>query len=274
MPEISLWQQLVHDFMLTGRDVLPIAAALFLFHILVLRRPVAQPGRVLAGFAYVIAGLTLFITGLERSLFPLGRMMAEQLTAPDMVAGGGGVWSDYIWVYAFAACTSFATTIAEPALIAVAMRAERASGGAVGGLGLRLAVAVGAATGVTLGTVRIVTGTPLYLFLAGGYLLVIAMTLAAPRNIIPLAYDTGGVTTSTVTVPIVTALGLGLARNLSGRDPVTDGFGLIALAVLFPMLAVMAYARLTLSVQNLIERRRAKAETSDEVQTHHGHGRQ
>jgi len=154
-------------------------------------------------------------------------------------------WSDYFWVYVFAAAIGFATTVAEPALIAVALKANQVSGGTITVNGLRFAVAVGVAAGVALGTFRIVTGTPLHWYIISGYIIVIIQTTVAPRAIIPLAYDSGGVTTSTVTVPLVAALGLGLAETIPGRSPMIDGFGLIAFASLFPMITVMAYAQIS-----------------------------
>ena len=184
--------------------------------------------------------------GLEQALFPLGETMARQLTAPSFIHGGGPepaqpAWSDYLWVYVFAAAIGFATTVAEPSLIAVSIKARDISGGVVGAWGLRVAVAVGVAAGVSIGAFRIVTGTPLPYYIMAGYVVVILQTLKAPKMIIPLAYDTGGVTTSTVTVPVVTALGLGLAASVPGRSPLLDGFGLIAFASVFPIMTVLGY---------------------------------
>lgn len=233
------------------RDVLPIMAILFGFQFLLLRKPIRNPGRVFLGLLFVILGLTLFLEGLEMALFPLGRLMAEQLTAPEFIHGealatlGEVTWNDYGWVYVFAATIGFSTTIAEPALLAVAMKANQVSAGTITIRGLRVAVAIGAAIGVALGTFRIVTGTPLHWYIIAGYVVVIIQTAMAPRKIIPLAYDSGGVTTSTVTVPLVAALGLGLAETIPGRSPILDGFGLIAFTALFPIMAVMAYAQLS-----------------------------
>ncbi len=150
-----------------------------------------------------------------------------------------------MWVYIFAAAIGFATTVAEPALIAVSIKANQVSGGTITVTGLRFAVAIGVAIGVALGTFRIVTGTPLHWYIIAGYVVVIIQTMKAPRSIIPLAYDSGGVTTSTVTVPLVAALGLGLAETIPGRSALLDGFGLIAFASLFPMISVMAYAQIS-----------------------------
>ena len=232
------------------RDVLPIAAILFGFQALVLRRKIKDPARVAMGMVLVLLGLTLFLEGLEMALFPIGRLMAQQLTAPEFIYDSAGAatgsvhWLDFLWIYAFAAAIGFATTVAEPALMAVAIKANQVSGGTITVRGLRYAVALGVAVGVAVGAFRIVTGTPLHWFIISGYVVVIIQTIFAPRPIIPLAYDSGGVTTSTVTVPLVAALGLGLAETIPGRSPVLDGFGLIAFASLFPIIAVMAYAQL------------------------------
>jgi hypothetical protein len=233
------------------KDVLPIAGILLGFQILILKRPVRDPAQVFVGLVFVLFGLALFLEGLELALFPLGRLMAQQLTLPSFIFGEAGVplgafsWSDYMWVYIFAAAIGFATTIAEPALIAVAIKANHVSGGTVTVNGLRFAVAIGVAFGVALGTFRIVSGTPLHWYIITGYVVVIVQTAFAPRKIIPLAYDSGGVTTSTVTVPLVAALGLGLAETIPGRSVLLDGFGLIAFASLFPMITVMAYAQIS-----------------------------
>lgn len=234
----------------TLRDVLPIAAVLLGFQLLVLRQPVERAWRVLRGFLYVLVGLVLFLMGLQEAIFPLGETMARQLTDPVFLHGDGVAghaasvhWLDYIWVYVFAFAIGLATTLAEPALIAVGMKAERVSGGAVSAWGLRLAVSVGVAIGVAIGCFRIVTGTDLALYIITAYIVVIVQTIFAPRMIIPLAYDSGGVTTSTVTVPLLAALGLGLAATIPGRSPMIDGFGLIAFASVFPIISVMGYAQ-------------------------------
>lgn len=234
----------------TLRDVAPIAAVLVVFQLFVLRRRVPNLRRVLVGFGYVVVGLALFIIGLEDALFPLGRVMAEQLTDPEFIIGAEAVaageavhWWQYWWVYLFAAAIGFSTTIAEPSLIAVALKADEASGGTVKPWALRIAVAIGVGASIMVGALRIVTGAPLYLFIIAGYAVVIIQTAFAPRTIVPLAYDSGGVTTSTVTVPLVAALGLGLASAVPGRSELVDGFGLIALASLFPMITVMGYAQ-------------------------------
>ena len=246
-------EELLGTLLSTIRDVVPIALILFGFQLFVLRRQIPNIGRVLWGFLYVLVGLAFFLYGLEKALFPLGKLMAQQLTAPEfigLVEQTGDViqsvnWWQYKWVYIFAFAIGFATTIAEPSLLAVAIKANQVSGGSIGIWGLRISVALGVAIGIALGSYRIVTGTPLYWYIVAGYIAVIAQTLVAPKMIIALAYDSGGVTTSTVTVPIVAALGLGLASTVPGRNPVLDGFGLIAFASLFPIITVMAYAQIS-----------------------------
>ncbi|GAA4900909.1 DUF1538 domain-containing protein [Ferrimonas pelagia] len=224
-------------------DVVPIVAVLFGFQYWVLRQPLAQLKEKLFGLGCVILGLALFLVGLERSLFPLGEVMASQLTAPAFL-GQPEFWWQYYWVYLFAFAIGFATTVAEPSLIAVAMKAEEISGGSIKPWGLRFAVALGVASGISLGCYRIVVGDPIHWYILAGYLVVVIQTRFAPDTIIPLAYDSGGVTTSTVTVPLVAALGLGLATSIPGRSALIDGFGLIAFASLFPIMTVMGYAQL------------------------------
>ncbi|KAA5607223.1 DUF1538 domain-containing protein [Roseospira marina] len=248
----------------TVLDVAPILLVLVLFQVLVLRQRVPHLRRMVLGFVYVVLGLDLFLVGLEMALFPLGDIMARQLTDPAFLRPDGLAvlgWRDYLWVYAFAAAIGFSTTIAEPALIAVSLKVSEVSGGSVRSWGLRLAVAAGVAIGVSLGALRIVTGWSLPLLIVIGYVVVILQTVFAPRQIIPLAYDSGGVTTSTVTVPLVTALGLGLASSIPGRSPLIDGFGLIALASLFPMITVMGYAQVGDMVARRAARRKAREES-------------
>jgi Protein of unknown function (DUF1538) len=237
-------------FMSTLFDVLPIIAIIFGFQFLVIRKPVKNLKKVLFGLFYVVVGITLFLFGLEEALFPLGKLMAQQLTDPAFIgamthASGELDWSHYYWVYIFAFAIGLSTTIAEPALIAVAIKAKEVSGGAIGVWGLRIAVALGVAVGIALGTYRIVIGAPIHYFIIVGYIIVVIQTFFAPKLIVPLAYDSGGVTTSTVTVPLVAALGIGLAQTVPGRSALIDGFGLIAFASLFPMISVMAYAQIS-----------------------------
>jgi Protein of unknown function (DUF1538) len=232
----------------TCRDILPIAATIIGFQLFVIRRPLPHLKKTLVGFLYVLLGIVFFLEGLDMALFPLGSLMASQLTTPEFLGinplAQTVIWQTYIWVYVFAASIGFATALAEPALLAVALKAEEISGGAIRPWGLRIAVAIGVGFGLALGTFRIITGTGLYYFIVGGYVIVMIQTLFAPKMIIGLAYDSGGVTTSMVTVPLVTALGLGLAQAIPGRTPVLDGFGLIAFASLFPIIAVLGYAQI------------------------------
>ena len=233
----------------TCRDVLPIIILITFFQLFILRQPIPHLRRLIVGGVYVVIGLALFLAGLEKALFPLGKIMAAQLSDPVFIYGTQEAvaiadWKAYGWVYLFAAMIGFATTIAEPSLIAVAFKASEVSAGTIKQWGLRITVAVGVAFGISLGTFRIVTGTPLYIYIIAGYLIVIVQTMFAPKSIVALAYDSGGVTTSTVTVPLVAALGLGLAATVPGRNPALDGFGLIAFASLCPIITVMGYAQL------------------------------
>ena len=243
-------QELPALLVATFFDVLPIAIIIFGFQFLVIRKRVKNLKQVLTGMLYVLVGITFFLLGLEQALFPVGRSMAEQLTNPEFLQSvrltvGELQWQDYYWVYIFAFAIGAGTTIAEPALIAVAMKANEVSGGAIGVWGLRVAVAVGVAFGLALGSYRIVVGAPMHYFIIVGYVIVVIQTFFSPKLIVPLAYDSGGVTTSTVTVPLVAALGLGLAETVPGRSPLIDGFGLIAFASLCPIISVMAYAQLS-----------------------------
>jgi len=243
--------QLLTVTMDTVFDVLPIVLIIFGFQFLVIRQPVPHLKPVLIGFVYVLLGLSFFLVGLKQALFPIGELMAKQLTDPAFIYGSLDNipeifhWSDYKWVYIFAASIGFSTTIAEPSLLAVALKAHEVSAGSISVWGLRVAVAIGVAFGIALGTYRIVSGTPLHYYIIVGYVIVIMQTFFTPKMIIALAYDSGGVTTSTVTVPLVTALGLGLASTVPGRSALLDGFGLIAFASLFPIISVMAYAQLS-----------------------------
>jgi len=246
--------QFIHDLpvllLSTLFDILPIAIIIFGFQFLVIRKRIHNLKKVLMGMLYVLIGITFFLLGLEEALFPVGRSMAAQLTNPEFlhsvrITVGELQWQDYYWVYIFAFAIGAGTTIAEPALIAVAMKANEVSGGAIGVWGLRIAVAIGVAIGLALGSYRIVVGAPMHYFIIAGYVIVVIQTFFSPKLIVPLAYDSGGVTTSTVTVPLVAALGLGLAETVPGRSPLIDGFGLIAFASLCPIISVMAYAQLS-----------------------------
>ncbi|MFO7527648.1 MAG: DUF1538 domain-containing protein [Marinobacter sp.] len=223
---------ILRDLVEMVRDVLPIILTVLIFQYLVLRRKLGNPRKVVFGFTLVILGLYAFVVGLKMGLFPIGASMAEQLTARG----------DYAYIYLFALMIGFATTMAEPALIAIGKQAEEAAAGALDGNVIRILVAFGVAVGITIGVHRIITGDSIHYYIMAGYMLVICLTVLAPRYIVALAYDLGGVTTSEVTVPLVTALGIGLASSIDGRNVLIDGFGLIAFASIFPIVTVMAYA--------------------------------
>jgi hypothetical protein len=244
--------------------VAPIAVILVVFQRYVLRRPLIDLRRIVVGFVFVVVGMAVFLTGLQEALFPLGRVMAEQLTRPELIGVDPetATWSDYGWVYLFGAAVGFATTLAEPALIAVAIKAAEVSAGTINAWGLRISVATGVAIGIAVGCLRIVTGTPLPVYIIAGYLVVALLSWTAPGSILALAFDTGGVTTSTVTVPLVAALGLGLASTIPGRSPLVDGFGLIAFASLFPMVTVLLHAQLA---TRLARHRSTAVRTTQEV---------
>jgi hypothetical protein len=241
----------------TFKDILPIILVLGFFQAVAIRKKIENLPSIVFGLVLVVVGLSIFIVGLEKCVFPIGTQMANQLTDLNFLTSGDenviaaikdSIKIDpaiYLWTYVFAFLIGFSTTLAEPALIAVALKAKEISTGAISAWGLRISVALGVAFGVTLGVYRIVTGNPLHYYIATGYAFLLVQTYFAPKMIVPLAYDSGGVTTSTVTVPLIAALGIGLAANVPGRSPLIDGFGLIAFASLFPMITVMAYAMIT-----------------------------
>lgn len=223
-------------------DLLPIVVVIAFFQIVVIRQPLPNATEILGGMVLVVLGLALFIEGLEIALFPIGENMAQALTRKGSI----------FWLLSFAFLLGFSTTIAEPALIAVSQKAADIA--VLGGLlentpqaisfyatGLRLSVAFSVGLAILLGVLRILLGWPIHIIIIGGYILVMLVTTIAPKEIIGIAYDAGGVTTSTITVPLVTALGVGLATVIRGRNPMTDGFGLIAFASLLPMIFVMLY---------------------------------
>lgn len=224
------------------RDLGPIILVVSFFQIVVLDQPFPNLERVLGGLVLVVLGLTLFIRGLEMGLFPIGESMAQSFARRGSLA----------WLLAFAFALGFGTTVAEPALIAVADEAAdiRAEAGAIGNsetarasyaLGLRYTVALSVGFAILLGVLRILKGWPIQRLIIGGYLIVVTLTAFAPDSIVGIAYDSGGVTTSTITVPLVTALGIGLATSIRGRNPLIDGFGLIAFASLTPIAFVLIY---------------------------------
>ena len=225
-----------------ARDLLPIVVVIAFFQAVVIREPLPNLTDILVGAAFVVVGLAFFVRGLEMGLFPLGEAMAQAFAKKGSL----------VWLTVFAFALGFGTTVAEPALIAVA--AEAASTAAEGGLigsdqasltdyayGLRMTVAVSVGFAIVIGVVRIIKGWPIQWLIVAGYLCIVVLTFFAPPEIVGIAYDSGGVTTSTITVPLVTALGVGLATSIRGRNPMTDGFGLIAFASLTPMMFVMVY---------------------------------
>ena len=239
---IPLLKQFLRSLLASFKDLLPIILVIGFFQLVVLQQPVPNLGQILAGGLMVLVGLSLFVQGLQMALFPLGEEMAYSFVRK------GNLWL----LLLFAFTLGFGTTVAEPALIAVADEAAAvaAEAGVIGvseeeqigyALGLRLTVALSVGCAIVLGVLRILKGWPIHWMIIGGYVLVVIMTSFAPREIIGIAYDSGGVTTSTITVPLVTALGVGLASSIRGRNPLTDGFGLIAFASLTPMIFVMVY---------------------------------
>lgn len=235
-------QQIILPLWKSTHDLLPIIIVIAFFQIVVLQKPIPNMGQLLVGTALVVLGLSLFIKGLEIGLFPIGESMAYAFARKGSV----------MWLLIFAFSLGFGTTIAEPALIAVADKAAEvaAIGKAIAdtdvarssyAIGLRLTVAFSVGIAIVIGVLRILKGWPIHYLIIGGYVGVVIMTFFAPKEIIGIAYDSGGVTTSTITVPLVTALGVGLASSIKGRNPMLDGFGLIAFASLTPIIFVMVY---------------------------------
>jgi len=241
----ALLLQFARSLYRSFQDLLPIILVIAFFQLVVLRQPVPELGRMVSGGLMVLVGLSLFVQGLQMALFPLGEDMAYSFVRK------GNLWL----LLLFAFTLGFGTTVAEPALIAIADEAAEIAAGAgviqqTGAamssyaLGLRLVVALAVGAALLIGVIRILKGWPVQYLIIGGYVGVVVMTGFAPEEIIGIAYDSGGVTTSTVTVPLVAAMGIGLASSIRGRDPLVDGFGLIAFASLTPMMFVMAYGML------------------------------
>ena len=242
-----MFEQLGKTLINTILDVAPIVLLIAVFQIFIIKKSIPNLKSVVLGVVLVILGLTFFLLGLEQALFPVGELMAKQLSDPVFIGktypGDPTDWKAYYWVYIFAAFIGFATTIAEPSLYAVAVKANEVSGGTIGTLYLRIVVAIGVAIALVVGTYRIVVGDSLATYIMVGYIIVVIQTIFVKKDLVALAYDSGGVTTSTVTVPIVAALGLGLASVVPGRNPAIDGFGLIAFASVFPIITVLGYAQ-------------------------------
>jgi hypothetical protein len=232
----------LRKLLISFKDLLPIILVIAFFQIVVLQQPLPNLAEVIFGGILVVIGLMLFVQGLEMGLFPIGETMAHALARKGSL----------FWLLLFAFLLGFSTTIAEPALIAISAEAAdiAAQGNLISSaeaslksyaLGLRLSVAFSVGVAILIGVLRILRGWPIHYLIIGGYVMVMLMTLIAPKEIIGIAYDAGGVTTSTVTVPLVAALGVGLASIIKGRSPLLDGFGLIAFASLLPMIFVMGY---------------------------------
>ncbi|WP_279348245.1 DUF1538 domain-containing protein [Vibrio qingdaonensis] len=233
---------LIHAMLSSLKDLMPIIIVVLFFQLVVLQEPLPNVLSILFGLFLVVLGLTFFVFGLEMGLFPIGESMAQAFARKGSV----------FWLVLFAFCLGFGTTIAEPALTAVSAEAAEvaAEGGMIAlteesmqsyAMGLRLSVAFSVGLAIVLGVIRILKGWPIHWIIIGGYIGVVVLTGFAPEYIIGVAYDSGGVTTSTITVPLVTALGVGLASTIKGRNPMLDGFGLIAFASLLPMMFVMVY---------------------------------
>ena len=238
----KLFKQIFQKLWTAVTDLLPIIFVIVFFQAVVIRQPLPQVAEILVGLVLVVFGLALFVEGLEIALFPIGENMAQALSRKGSL----------FWLLLFAFMLGFATTVAEPALIAVSAKAADIA--VMGGLlendpqvissyatGLRLSVAFSVGFAILLGVLRILLGWPIHFMIIAGYIMVMVITVFAPKEIIGIAYDAGGVTTSTITVPLVTALGVGLATVIKGRNPMLDGFGLIAFASLLPMIFVMGY---------------------------------
>ncbi len=241
-PILVLFRRLLQKLKESLRDLLPIILVVTVFQLAILRQPFPELLGVLTGAALVIAGLMLFVYGLEVGLFPIGEALAVAFARKGSVS----------WLLIFGFGLGFSTTVAEPALIAITQEAAKVaaqgnlieSGGSAQAsyaMGLRLTVAVSVGIAIAVGIIRILRGWPIHYLIIAGYVIVVLMTLIAPKEIVGIAYDSGGVTTSTVTVPLVTALGVGLASSIRGRSPMVDGFGMIAFASLFPMIFVMGF---------------------------------
>lgn len=243
--KFSAWN-LFYELVSVIRDVIPIFSVIFFFQYIIIRKQLSNLPKIAIGIFFVVIGLYAFLIGLELGLFPIGETMALQLTAQD----------NLFYIYLFGFLIGFSTTMAEPALLAVAMKVEEISQQRIRQTILRVAVAFGVAIGIALGAYRIVEGDPIHYYIIVGYIIVIILTFMAPKYIIPIAYDSGGVTTSTVTVPLVAALGLGLATQIEGRSPLIDGFGLIAFASLFPMITVMGYGVISQYLARLDEKKK------------------
>jgi uncharacterized protein YhhL (DUF1145 family) len=247
---LAILRRLFQKLQEAGRDLLPIILVITIFQLAILRQPFPKLLEVLIGAVLVVIGLMLFVHGLEMGLFPIGETLAVAFARKGSL----------VWLLLFGFGLGFSTTVAEPALIAITQEAAKVvaqadiispgeSARASYGLGLRLTVAVSVGLAIAIGIIRILRGWPVHYLIICGYIVVVLMTLIAPKEIVGIAYDSGGVTTSTVTVPLVTALGVGLASSIRGRNPMVDGFGMIALASLFPMIFVLGFGMIVFGVK-------------------------
>lgn len=247
---LALLRKVFQKLKEAGRDLLPIILVITVFQLAILRQPFPDLLEVLIGAVLVIIGLMLFVQGLEMGLFPIGESLAVAFARKGSL----------VWMLLFGFGLGFSTTVAEPALIAITQEAAKvaAQGNIISpgesaqasyALGLRLTVAVSVGLAIAIGIIRILRGWPVHYLIIAGYMIVILMTLIAPEEIVGIAYDSGGVTTSTVTVPLVTALGVGLASSIRGRSPMVDGFGMIAFASLFPMIFVLGFGMIVFGVK-------------------------
>lgn len=253
---MDLIRELFSSLGSTAKDVLPVASFMLFVYCIVLRQKLARARNVIAGLGFVTVGLALLLLGVDKALFPAGRMMVQQLSPTDAHDPTAVPrWTSFYLIYLFAFCITFAAAIAEPTLFAVAQRVNDLSGGAVSTWGLRIAAASGVALGVALGCMRVVTGVPLPWCIAVVFALILIQTLTAPREILALAYDVGGVSTTVVTVPVMAALGLGLAELIPSRNPLLDGFGMVAMACLVPPITVLGYAQIAMLLKNRARRR-------------------
>ncbi len=247
---LTLIERLFQKLKEAGRDLSPIILVIIFFQLAILQQPFPELLEVLIGAAFVIIGLMLFVQGLEMGLFPIGETLAVAFARKGSL----------FWLLLFGFGLGFSTTVAEPALIAITKEAAKvaAQGNIIASgesaqasyaLSLRLTVAVSVGMAIVIGIIRILRGWPVHYLIIAGYMIVLLMTLIAPKEIVGIAYDSGGVTTSTVTVPLVTALGVGLASSIRGRNPMVDGFGMIAFASLFPMMFVLGFGMIVFGVK-------------------------
>jgi hypothetical protein len=226
------YQRIFSEFLGILRDVTPVVLLIGFFQVAVIRKRIPGIQFILIGFGAMVLGLYLFVLGLEMGVFPVGETLARQFSLPQHIQ----------WIYLFAFLLGYSTAVAEPALLAISLKAQEITAGTISSWGLRNAVAFGVGFGILLGVSRIISGGSLVFYILAAYLVTILLTLIAPKYIVALAYDSGGVTTSTVTVPLVAALGIGLATHIEGRNPLIDGFGLVAFAAAFPMVSVLGYS--------------------------------